>query len=304
MKDFNIEQFFLETWLKISNFGICIVLITDVIFFPQDLLSIGIDVVILFACFTAYRFRKEYPKPAVIFVSLVVLLAMIYQCIQVPVNTTTSLSILLVISFTQSVMHKGRTFWIMHGLTFFSIQGIFIYQYLNPSLRFSEALNEVITVDVTYSMLYFILNYGTKKLKDGYDTMQDHLLESNSELAYRTKKIEEQNIELKTTQDELHEVNAHLESLVEERTKKIIRQNEILYQYSYTNAHHLRGPVARILGLANLNKLNPKPDPEFIIESMVKQAYEIDEVVKKINKELDIIEIGYQNTKIRQDQHQ
>jgi len=99
---------------------------------------------------------------------------------------------------------------------------------------------------------------------------------------------------LKEAQEELHAINSHLESLVEERTQKIVKQNEVLLKYSYTNAHHLRGPVARILGLANLNKLTPRPDPDFIINAMVMQAEEIDVVVKKINSELDVLEDGFQ----------
>ncbi len=64
-------------------------------------------------------------------------------------------------------------------------------------------------------------------------------------------------------------------------------QNEILLKYSYTDAHHLRGPVARLLGLANLHRLEEAPDHNFIIEKMAEQAGEIDQVIRKINDDLE-----------------
>lgn len=294
MKVFNIEKFFLETWLKVSIAGLVCITISDVIFFPEDVLSLSLDFIILISCVLAYFGRTKWPLPSASFVSFVVLAAMVYQSIIVPISTTNSLSIILVIGFTNSVMYKGWYFRITHLITFLAVQVIFVVQFLNPELRFTENLNQIITVYVTYAILYIILNYGTKKLKDSYDKIQLFLIETNKELKSKAIQIEEQNFELKEAQEELHAINSHLESLVEERTQKIVKQNEVLLKYSYTNAHHLRGPVARILGLANLNKLTPRPDPDFIINAMVMQAEEIDVVVKKINSELDVLEDGFQ----------
>jgi signal transduction histidine kinase len=75
---------------------------------------------------------------------------------------------------------------------------------------------------------------------------------------------------------------------VNERTAKIQSQNEILIKYSYTNAHHLRGPVARLLGLASIYNLETNPDYNFFIRKMADQAKEIDDVIKQINSELEV----------------
>ena len=88
-------------------------------------------------------------------------------------------------------------------------------------------------------------------------------------------------------QDSLSALNANLENIVNERTAKIQVQNEILLKYSYTNAHHLRGPVARLLGLATIYEMETQPNPDFFIGKMVDQANEIDAVVKQINLDLD-----------------
>jgi hypothetical protein len=72
-----------------------------------------------------------------------------------------------------------------------------------------------------------------------------------------------------------------------ERTQKVHDQNQMLLKYTYTNAHHLRGPVARLLGLINIHKLDPNPDYNFFMTKMEDQAMEIDSVVKQINEELE-----------------
>ncbi len=71
------------------------------------------------------------------------------------------------------------------------------------------------------------------------DTYNKKLL---TELSNRAEEIEMQNEMLVQSQSRLHEINQHLEKLVDEKTRSIKRQNEILLNYSFTNAHKVRGP--------------------------------------------------------------
>jgi len=283
----NLEQFFLNTLLKISLGGVILVLVTDALFYPTDTTSITIDVVILIACTVAFLMRLRYPVVPVLILTGVILAAMFYQSLLVPANTTTSLSILLVVGAVYSVLLKGRIMWCMHLLTFMMIQSIFILQYLNPTLRVSKDVNDVITIAVTYSILYFILSYAAAVLKSSYDKIHLFLRQSNQELNTKATEIALQNEKLLQIQENLNALNLHLEQIVNERTAKIQEQNSILLKYSYTNAHHLRGPVARLLGLANLYKLQDPPPAEFIIDMMHTQAQEIDAVIQQINVDLD-----------------
>ncbi|HTE33416.1 MAG TPA: hypothetical protein VK666_23705, partial [Chryseolinea sp.] len=140
---------------------------------------------------------------------------------------------------------------------------------------------------ITYSILYVILTYATYALKSSYDKIHQYLKDSNQELYQKANEIEAQNDKLLQVQNNLNALNADLENTVNERTGKIRAQNEILIKYSYTNAHHLRGPVARLLGLAAIYKLEANPDPDFFIGKMVDQVYEIDNVIQQINKDLE-----------------
>ena len=166
--------------------------------------------------------------------------------------------------------------WLMHGITFIIINTVFVIK-----------LSDAITAAITYSTLYFILTYATGYLKMSYDRIHENLIRQNAELADKATEIELKNKKLLEIQEDLNTLNANLEKIVDERTEKIQKQNELLVKYSYTNAHHLRGPIARLLGLAAISKIDQNLNTDDIIEKMVQQAHEIDAVVKKINVELE-----------------
>lgn len=68
------------------------------------------------------------------------------------------------------------------------------------------------------------------------------------------------------------------------------KHNEKLLRYAFMNAHHLRGPVARVLGLIYLVKLDPTIDHCMIFEKIENESNEIDHVLRVIMKELNEIE--------------
>jgi ATP/maltotriose-dependent transcriptional regulator MalT len=132
----------------------------------------------------------------------------------------------------------------------------------------------------------FIISYCTH-FKLRYDEINQALRKANEELNNKASEIEAQHEELLQSHEHVNDLNKNLERLVLERTAKVQAQNEMLLKYTYTNAHHLRGPVARLLGLITIHKLEPKPDYDFFFTKMEDQAKEIDEVVQRINAELE-----------------
>jgi len=271
----NIEKFFLNTLLRISIVGVFLVLVSNFLLYPEDTLSITTSATILVACILSYAIRQKYPTLAVLIMTTVVLAAMIYQRLSSP-NTTTTIAIVLIVGFIFSVMLKGITLWVMHGVTIIILNTIFLYNVPGP-----------FAAGVTYTILYFILTYASWVLKYNYDKIHQNLRDTNIQLHDKATEIAAQNTELLQIKDNLSTLNKDLEKIVNERTAKIQIQNEILLKYSYTNAHHLRGPVARLLGLGSIYKLETRPNPDFIIDKMVDQANEIDSVIKQINIDLE-----------------
>lgn len=286
-KEIHVEQFFLTNLLRISIGGLLLILLADLILYPQDTVSLTLDIVVLSSNMTAYLIRKRNQTLAVLTVTGFLIAGMFYQSLLVPVNTTTALSILLLVGFILSVMIKDWLLWLMHGITFSIVNIIFIIQWYKGQLAMAADGNEAITIAVTYSILYFILGYATYYLKSSYDQAQDQLREVNLQLAAKANEVEAQNEELIQIQENLSLVNEDLEKTIADRTENLRIKTEKLIKYSYTNAHHLRGPVARLLGLVAIRELEENPDNQFFFTKVKDQAEEIDTVVKQINRELE-----------------
>lgn len=283
----NIERFFLNTLLRISLAGVALILISDIFFYPDDKQSIVIDCAVLGACMMSYVFRRKHSVASVLILTSIVLASILYQCITIPLSTTNSLSILLLIGFIHAVMLKGLLQWTMQIITLGIVITIFLLQFFNPGMMDTSDKNELITILITYSVIFFILTYATSVLKSNYDRINKDLQRTVEDTNQKAAKIEAQNEELMRMQEVLNGLNSDLESKVLERTAKIQLQNEVLMRYSYTNAHHLRGPVARMLGLAQVYRLDPSASADSIISMMVEQAHEIDQVVQQINVHLE-----------------
>ncbi len=102
-------------------------------------------------------------------------------------------------------------------------------------------------------------------------------------------KIMEQHDQLKVYSDEIKAINQQLEKRVAERTEKLSQQNERMREYSFINAHLLRGPSCRIQGLIDLlNSQQLSPDEEAqVIHYLEVSATELDTIIRKITTTLD-----------------
>ena len=86
----------------------------------------------------------------------------------------------------------------------------------------------------------------------------------------------------------IQKVNEELEQKVAERTAQLQTQNEKLVEYAFFNAHKVRGPLARILGLINLMKMEFDDEKTTKFTHMIeKSATELNDVVAEINRILD-----------------
>ncbi len=111
------------------------------------------------------------------------------------------------------------------------------------------------------------------------DELNQRLLRELKEKSYE---IAAQNEELKQGKDNLNKINLHLENLVEERTRKILEQNEMMLKYAFANAHHVRGSVARVLGLIQVSRLKTDLDFPWFFEKVEEETKAIDTVLKRL----------------------
>lgn len=91
------------------------------------------------------------------------------------------------------------------------------------------------------------------------------------------------NAKLKVSVNLLNAVNADLEKHVDALSKANVK----LTNYAWAHAHEVRAPVARILGLLNLVKLDRDLDKDFFTITLLNTAQELDAVIIKMNRVLE-----------------
>ena len=114
-------------------------------------------------------------------------------------------------------------------------------------------------------------------LNEEIRAQQDDLVASRDSLA-------EKNVSIARMNEEIITINQNLEKLIRERTFALEKQNQQLIQYAFINAHKLRAPVARILGLANLVSTINADEREKILGLLRESAHELDDVTRSITE--------------------
>src|SRR6201995_4879557 len=91
-------------------------------------------------------------------------------------------------------------------------------------------------------------------------------------------RLTELNSEVSRQKDNLDRINHHLEEIIDERTKDLQVKNKKLSEYSSYLSHQIRGPIATLKGLMNLEKEGLVDQPE-CIRMMNKCVGEIDDKI-------------------------
>jgi len=86
------------------------------------------------------------------------------------------------------------------------------------------------------------------------------------------------NAEVSRQKDNLDRINHHLEEIIDERTKDLQVKNKKLSEYSSYLSHQIRGPIATLKGLLNLEK-EGLVDQQECIRMMNKSVSEIDDKI-------------------------
>lgn len=152
---------------------------------------------------------------------------------------------------------------------------------LNPAI----AINEFFVNGGLLLMVVGLFMYAL--IKTRYDlTIKE--IKARLALKVSNEAIQQQNQEIQSQAERIKAINDNLERLVHERMLDLQRKNEALEEYAFINAHKLRSPVARILGLTNLVlKLELNDEGKTIINHLQKSTEELDFVVGTITKTIE-----------------
>jgi len=154
----------------------------------------------------------------------------------------------------------------------------------NDKLRFQAIVISIISVLLLVLAVlgYISYHYYRDKRKAAKE-----LEKLNDEISNKHVEILVQSEQLAKANEEVRRINESLEQEVQHRSERIRQQNQMLIEYAYFNAHNVRGPLARILGLAGL--MESEPSVDLVKEYNVRihqSALELDKVVREINNKL------------------
>lgn len=158
----------------------------------------------------------------------------------------------------------------MASFALVSLAGFFVARMLGePINRLSQSILEVITSNFSgqVSLPHINRNDEIGRLASDFNFMYEKLIDHNEEIMSQRNLLQKQNEtillaqnEIKEANAELEALNANLEKMVAERTEKLVRTNEELDLFIYRASHDLKGPLARLMGLTQLGKMETQEE--------------------------------------------
>lgn len=146
-------------------------------------------------------------------------------------------------------------------------------------------------------------NQKIQQQNDEVSKVNEELSQVNEELNVHRENLERQNKALEEAKHiiaaqnhELKVYNLNLENKVNARTEalikineKLIRNNKQLEQFGFVVSHNLRGPIARLLGLASIvNKKALDAESNMFLDKIVEVTTDLDLVIHDLNQILEI----------------
>ena len=180
-----------------------------------------------------------------------------------------------------------------HG--FLQVVTLLAYGLVIFLFAFTTALNSFSSHNPNYSLLSrefdFLLNTAililvTFYLKENFLSYRESVELANERLKKSTEKLVEQNHQLYQQQEELNILRNNLEKIISGKIIESQYKAEILKEYSFVNSHHVRAPLARVLGLIDLIEVEnrrSKASSAALLHKIKTDAEELDVILKKIN---------------------
>ena len=148
-------------------------------------------------------------------------------------------------------------------------------------------LLDIVLYWLLFSLLSYLLVNSVDNLISKLTAANILIAEQKEEMATINEELSETNQSLQVLNQKMSNLNGVLELKVQERTKEIEERNEKLESYAFYNAHKLRGPYCRILGLISLRKIVEVEEKEEIDRLLDKSMLELEQVIQEIQHIVD-----------------
>jgi signal transduction histidine kinase len=182
------------------------------------------------------------------------------------------------------VCSSGTTRWVIIVIQAAVLGSYFLFpEWLGMESYYESEKINPLQRSIDYVILGGLIVAFTLYMKRKFVFYRQRISKRNKQLDKIAKTLHHQNQELAASQEETRAINENLESMVEERAREVENKNRSLSEYAFINAHMLRGPLCRIIGLINLMEKEPQLYSTQQLSQLKAIAQEIDHRVKEIN---------------------
>ncbi|MEQ9231310.1 MAG: histidine kinase dimerization/phospho-acceptor domain-containing protein [Cyclobacteriaceae bacterium] len=105
----------------------------------------------------------------------------------------------------------------------------------------------------------------------------------NKKLTESNALKEQQQALLSKRKEELHAIKTNLSEVIEEKVLEVKEKSSTLRTYAFRNAHEVRAPLAKILGILHLVEMEATPDTKEQLNLMKAETVKMDKILRQIN---------------------
>ncbi len=276
---YTLEEKIIEGILVTFVVGNLIYCVFDVVFSTYTLLSLSSLLMVVAGSAVWYfiYFKKKFlllVRPVII--GLLIIHTAIFFLLN-GFHSTLALDFIN-IGFAIVFLFKGKTRIVFLLVYAVNISSLLVVQLFIPSIP--DVYDDNVVLDTFIHVL--LSGYLAVVIKREYDRSQLTIVAQNHALT-------EKNNEILTQNEEIAAMNDVLSDVVELRTHELQLKNEKVREYLFLNSHSVRGPLARILGLAELAQDEIPAEYSHLTQYLRKikeSAQEIDSVLYNINQTL------------------
>lgn len=149
------------------------------------------------------------------------------------------------------------------------------YQYNSAQVCASVVTDEIRLFDQSDVEILNLLvdSFTTKYLQ----------LRLQEELNAKNKNLEKAILIIENKNEEIRKINSNQKDIIDLRTQEIRGKNNKLLEISRLNAHNVREPLSRILGLLEISEFySPEQLQEEVLQYLKESALELDETLKSV----------------------
>lgn len=170
---------------------------------------------------------------------------------------------------------------LLYGVGILLLGNIAVPGVLSESSQDHSILSMEFDFFVSTSVLILITLY----LKTRFFAYRKSVEASNTRLKGLSETLVEQTYKLHEQQTELNAIKNKLEAIATLKVREVNMKTRVLNDYAFVNAHQVRAPLARVLGLIHLIELETPHHDRFEVFARIKaEAEEMDAIIQRINE--------------------